>query len=468
MDDVAETFSLDRTASIWPVLKSNAKHKRRIWTLKRAITIVKTSEGLRKIGALRYSMYIEQDKKPYAHADSSKRCFLEPIDLRSVNLAATLRGQCIAGLRLTKARDALDDEYLFRLLSHTPFNPNEYEKVVVCSRLVLANSIRARLQISGILQEAFRISLTNGIDYAVLSARPALVPLYKKMGFIPFGEGYREKIAGDLSVLILDLRNREALSATRSLFLRVYDALTFRNRPQPKMNAIVGAFSFDRTAAVWPILNEEGRRFRSSIFKYSISLVKTAQDLRKIGELRYSMHLERDKKLSPYADSSSRCFLEPIDLDSVNIIATVRTKCVGGVRLTKADDPLEDESLLRLRSHIPFAPSNYDKIVLCSQLVLANSIRARLQLVPLLQEAFRIAIISGADYAVMSTRPTHVRLFKKLGWVQHGDSYHEEFAADLIVLVLDLRNREALSAVRSIFLRVFDAFASRRKVKVGA
>jgi predicted GNAT family N-acyltransferase len=468
MDDVAGTFSIDQVASIWPVLKNNAKRKRRIWTIKRAITILKTSEGLTKIGALRYSMYIEQDKKPYAHADSSKRCFLEPIDLRSVNLAATVRGECIAGLRLTKARDALDDEYLFRLLSHTPFSPADYDKVVVCSRLVLANSVRARLQISGILQEAFRISLTNGIDYAVLSARPALAPLYKKMGFIPFGEGYREKIAGDLIVLILDLRNREVLSSTRSIFLRVYDALTFRKGPEPKMNAIVGAFSFDRAAAVWPILKDEGRKFHSSIFKYSVSLVKTSQDLRKIGELRYLMNSKGDTKLSPYADSSSRCFLEPIDLDSVNIVATVRTKCVGGVRLTKANDPLQDDSLLLLRSHIPFAPSDYGKIVLCSQLVLANGIRARLQLVPLVQEAFRVAMISGFNYAVMSTKPAYVRLFKKMGWIQHSDSYRDEFAGDLVVMILNLRNREALSAGRSIFLRVFDAFAFRKSNKVGA
>jgi hypothetical protein len=51
----------------------------------------------------------------------------------------------------------------------------------------------------------------------------------------------------------------------------------------------------------------------------SVSIAQTAEDLRKIGELRYSLYIERDRKAYGRADHESRCFLEPIDSSSLNI-----------------------------------------------------------------------------------------------------------------------------------------------------
>jgi hypothetical protein len=228
IDGVAGAQSFDRIAANWPASQDKAQPKKRITLLKDRVSVVKTLQGLRKIGELRYAMYVEKDKKAYAAADSSHRCFLELVDMNSLNLVALRGSECLGGIRLTKAADGLDDEYLMRLLSHAPFDPSQYNKVVICSRLVLANTLRARFQMPSLLRKALRISLKNGADYGLMCTRPALVPLFTKMGWVQHGESYHEEIVGDLVVLVLDLRS----STARSIFLRVYDALKHRKKPQ--------------------------------------------------------------------------------------------------------------------------------------------------------------------------------------------------------------------------------------------
>jgi hypothetical protein len=227
-------------------------------------------------------------------------------------------------------------------------------------------------------------------------------------------------------------------------------------------NPFPDAPSLDRVAAKWISFSERPTKKRTSIIKDRISVVKTLQDLRKIGELRYAMYIEKDKK-AYVSDASNRCFLERVDLDSLNLLASSGTVCLGGVRLTKATDALKDEFLERLLLQTPFDHSDYEKVVVCSRLVLAHTVRARFQMLALLRKTMRVSLTSGAEYAVMCTRQALVPLFTKMGWVQHGSAYHEAIAGDLFVLVFDLKN----PATRSVFLKIYDAFAHRNKPQVG-
>jgi hypothetical protein len=227
IDHFADAPSLDRVAANWPVFHESAAPKKRISIVKDRVSVVKTLQDLRKIGELRYSMYIEKDKKAYV-SDASNRCFLELVDLDSLNLLASSGAVCLGGVRLTKATNALKDEFLERLLSRTPFDRSDYEKVVVCSRLVLAHTVRARFQMLALLKKTMQVSLTSGAEYAVMCTRQALVPLFTKMGWVQYGSSYHEAIAGELFVLIFDLQN----STTRSIFLKIYDAFKHRKKPQ--------------------------------------------------------------------------------------------------------------------------------------------------------------------------------------------------------------------------------------------
>jgi predicted GNAT family N-acyltransferase len=215
MNEFAVPFLSSRTAFGGSLLDADTESKNRV-------SIVTTLEELREIGELRYAMYVERDKKAYPFADSQSRCFLEPIDNRSLNLFAAVAGRCLAGLRLTKATLAMEDEYLSRLLAHSPIKPSEYEKVVVASRLVVGTEIHARLQTAVLLQETYRLSLLNGAETGVISTRLALVPFFTRMGFVAYGNTYTEQIAGELAVLRFDFRNRESLA---SIFVQIRDAV---------------------------------------------------------------------------------------------------------------------------------------------------------------------------------------------------------------------------------------------------
>jgi hypothetical protein len=223
MDDLAGAFSFHRATSAWSTLDEKSNNPNHI-------SIVTTSDDLRKVGALRYSMYVERDRKPYPYADTVNRRFLEPIDLRSLNLMALVDGNCVAAIRLTRAADNLADEYLSRLLSQISFDSSELKDIVVCSRLVVASGTQARLHTAALLQEAYRLSLLNGATMGVMSTRPSLIPFFTRMGFVAYGSTYIEKAAGELAVLHLKLWDRKALAAASSIFLDVYDAVTSSNK----------------------------------------------------------------------------------------------------------------------------------------------------------------------------------------------------------------------------------------------
>jgi predicted GNAT family N-acyltransferase len=220
MEDLAGAFSFHRATSVWPSLDDNTNNANHI-------AIATTPDDLRKVGALRYSMYVERDKKVYAHVDPSKRCFLEPVDLVSLNLMASKRGECLAGLRLTKAREALKDVHLKRLLANTPIASSEFDNLVVSSRFVVAESVHARLQTVALLQEAYRVSLLHGAATGIIATRLALVPFFVRIGFVACATTYVEQIAGELAVLRFDFRNRQRLA---SMFREVHDNITATER----------------------------------------------------------------------------------------------------------------------------------------------------------------------------------------------------------------------------------------------
>lgn len=220
MDDVAGAFSFHRATSGWSTLNEKTNNPNHI-------SIVTTSHDLRKVGALRYSMYVERDKKVYAHVDPSKQCFLEPVDLASLNLIASESGECLAGLRLTKAREALKDVHLSRLLANTPIASSEFDNVVVSSRFVVAKTVHARLQTDALLKEAYRVSLLNGAATGIIATRLALVPFFIRIGFVAYGTTYVEQIAGELAVLRFDFRKRQCLAP---MFREVHDNITATDR----------------------------------------------------------------------------------------------------------------------------------------------------------------------------------------------------------------------------------------------
>jgi hypothetical protein len=188
-----------------------------------SIFIAESGDDLRRIGALRYSLYIDRDRKAYPSADRQTVCFIEPIDSCSLNLFGVAGGSCVTAVRVTKARLATEDEYLHRLLRNSSFDTCSYDSLAVVSRLAAAEHPESRALMTSALREAYRLALRNGIEFAVAATRHYLVPFFGRMGWAPSGQIYREAIAGEMHVLTLRLRDRAHLQSAHSIFLDLLD-----------------------------------------------------------------------------------------------------------------------------------------------------------------------------------------------------------------------------------------------------
>jgi hypothetical protein len=188
-----------------------------------SIAIAENADDLRKIGALRYSLYVDRDGKAYPSADRQSESFIEPIDSCSLNLFGVTDGACVTAVRITKARLAVEDEYLHRLLRHSSFDPSSYDSLAVVSRLAAAEHPESRVLMISALREAYRLALRNDIEVAVAATRHYLVPFFGRLGWVPSEQVYKEAIAGEMHVLTLHLRNRAHLQSTHSVLLDLLD-----------------------------------------------------------------------------------------------------------------------------------------------------------------------------------------------------------------------------------------------------
>jgi hypothetical protein len=189
-----------------------------------SIRIAKDPEDLRKIGALRYSLYVARDGKAYPYADRSNESLIEPVDSRSLNIFGLSDGACVTAIRITKAPLAVDDRYLRRLLTHSPFDTLSYDSLAIVSRLVAAKQPEARTLMLSVINEGYRVALRNGIKFAVAATRSTLVPFFSRIGWIASGITYAEEIAGEMHVLVLPIRDRRHLKSSNSILLNEFDS----------------------------------------------------------------------------------------------------------------------------------------------------------------------------------------------------------------------------------------------------
>jgi hypothetical protein len=190
-------------------------------------TSIRIADGVNDllgIGKLRYSLYVARDGKAYPCANRANGSLIEPIDSSSVNLFAVVQDSCVTAVRITRARLAVDDQYLNRLLAHSAFETSSYDSLVVVSRLVAAEHPGARALMFSAMQESYRVALRNGIQFAVAATRASLVPSFSRVGWVASGVTYKEEIAGEMHVLVLAMRDRRHFQSVGSILLNELDS----------------------------------------------------------------------------------------------------------------------------------------------------------------------------------------------------------------------------------------------------
>ena len=190
-----------------------------------AMGIAQTDSELEEIGRLRYDLFIDRDGKRYAHADHETKTFLEPIEKISLNFVARAQNRCAVAVRATWANDTIVDPHLEQVVAYADLDPETLHQTIVNSRLAARPSTIARSLITPLFQCMFTVALQANARFCMAATRSGLIPLFERFGFYQLNHRrpYFDEVAGWMSVLVLDLHDRERLLRTDSPYLLVYD-----------------------------------------------------------------------------------------------------------------------------------------------------------------------------------------------------------------------------------------------------
>jgi hypothetical protein len=183
------------------------------------IRIAATADEILDIGKLRYSLYVDRDRKLYEHADHRQLTLIEPVDTKSLNFYAGNRSGLRAAVRVSRAAHALNDPLLAPLM--TGVKAKNIGQTVVCSRFVVEPSLSARKTIVPLFQEIYRAGLRAGATKCLLSTRTGLVNIFGRFGFKETGTAFVDAVAGQLNVCELDMHDYEFLIAISSPLIDV-------------------------------------------------------------------------------------------------------------------------------------------------------------------------------------------------------------------------------------------------------
>jgi hypothetical protein len=176
-----------------------------------SIAIATTDQELLQIGRLRYELFVERDGKSYRSADKDQRLFLEPVDKCSLNFFGAIGNDCVVAVRSTKVQDAGRDERLSRIVEQSALPADQIFATVIYSRFVVCERIRARLLIPELFRHVYRTGLSSGMTHSILAARPSLIPIFERFGFVAGSTAFLDEIAGPMVIMKLNLLDRDQL-----------------------------------------------------------------------------------------------------------------------------------------------------------------------------------------------------------------------------------------------------------------
>lgn len=187
----------------------------------RRLTFALSEAERLNIYRLRYRIYVEEMGKPYPSADDTLRLLTDQLDATAVLIYLTGdHGDVIGTLRCNRASDVLDCTPLASCLQLADIPSAILPQVTVCSRLVLTRSQRNRVNFWRLVRAIYRWGLEHDIQLNLIHTNEALVPLFTRLGFRPFGDPFLDAQAGTRQqALYLLLHDSDHLQRVISPFL---------------------------------------------------------------------------------------------------------------------------------------------------------------------------------------------------------------------------------------------------------
>ncbi len=186
--------------------------------------------------------------------------------------------------------------------------------------------------------------------------------------------------------------------------------------------------------------------------RQDIEVIQRGSGMQGIGRLRYDLFIERDGKGYEFADPVMRTFLEPIDEVSLNFHYTPLDETLASVRLSWAQDALDDVHLCHLVTHSGIPDDLLPRTTVTSRLAVRDLMPAKLRMLPMIRETCFAGLLSGVRFTIVSCRPSLVELFVRIGFFSTRTPIVDPVAGELEIMVLDAEDLDHLQSSGSPFL----------------
>lgn len=184
-----------------------------------AISPVNTPQEMEAVARFRYSVYVEEMKRPQRNADHERRMILDSMDSDAVILAAyDSSGQVVGTLRNSYVRNgnlgSYHDAYLLDQLTE-----GERYKAGVLTRLMTAPGYRGSTLSVRLASHMTTIGLLDGLTTTYMDCNQHLIKFFTSLGFVVHRKSYLHPEYGDVCVMRFNALDLPHLHRLRSPLL---------------------------------------------------------------------------------------------------------------------------------------------------------------------------------------------------------------------------------------------------------
>lgn len=187
------------------------------------VRLATTPEELEAIQRFRYEIVVEEQGKAFAGADPARRTLAEPIDARAAHFF-TLDERGVSGTARLAVGTGLPAFAAQRVDGERFGRAFPAESVSTSSRIMVRRDARGHNLAGRLAAACYRHGLTHGgvLDFTFCEAR--ILPLFLRLGYVPFGREVGIPVGDTLAPripLVLCLRDRAHLVRSGSVFAGV-------------------------------------------------------------------------------------------------------------------------------------------------------------------------------------------------------------------------------------------------------
>jgi nucleotide-binding universal stress UspA family protein len=152
------------------------------------VNVVVSPEQLERVGAFRYSVYVQEQGKHAPHADHATRVLIEPADRAASSVVCYVErgGGIVASLRI----EFLEAQDQAHATSFSVFNFVPSSQMLFFSRLMVATDSRCSPATARLLQFGFALAIMKDRSLGLLTCKPALVPLFERFGCLQYADSF--------------------------------------------------------------------------------------------------------------------------------------------------------------------------------------------------------------------------------------------------------------------------------------